>query len=86
MISSLPEKWMERWKISGYPEKVCVHFLADTIYVPLTFSNDMLEILQHTMGVEPELFCEIVYPLLIGATVPENHKRTIFRWNFMGVE
>ena len=81
VISSLPEKWMERWKISGYPEKVCVHSIADTIYVPLTFSNDMLEILQHIMGVEPELFCEIVYPLLIGITVPEHHKEPFLDGN-----
>ena len=74
VISSLPDKWMKQWKEFGYPQKVCAHSVADTIYVPRAFSNDMLELLQHIMSVQPELFSEIVYPLLIDITVPESHR------------
>ena len=74
VIASLPEKWMKQWKEFGYPQKVCAHSVADTIYVPLAFSNDMLELLQHIMSVQPELFSEIAYPLLIDITVPESHR------------
>ena len=81
VISSLPDKWMEKWKVSGYPQKVCVHSIADTIYVPLTFANDMLELLRHIMSVEPELFCEIVYPILIDIVVPESHKEPYLEGN-----
>ena len=47
VISSLPDKWMKQWKEFGYPQKVCAHSVADTIFVPLAFSNDMLELLEY---------------------------------------
>ena len=81
VIKSLPAKWIERWMASGYPQKVCVHSMADTIYVPLTFANDMLELLLHIISVEPELFSEIVYPVLLNIIIPESHKEPYVEGN-----
>lgn len=74
VISSIPHKRMKMYEASGYPKHVAPHAVSDIIYVPQMFTNDMLESLQHDMGVEPELFCEILYPMLIDSTVPESHK------------
>lgn len=72
--SQLTPKMMKLYEAAGFPAKMSSHAISDSIYISHPLIGDVLESLELIDRVEPNMFCEVAYPVFINTAVPLKHK------------
>ena len=80
VVNSLPMQWKQNLEAYGFPGKMEAHSIADIIYIPHSLTGHFIDAIDHITNMT-ELFCEIVYPLIIGISVPESQTRQFEQGN-----